>query len=334
MMRMALITGVNGQDGSYLAEMLLNQGYRVTGTVRSRLSAGDDTRIRRIPKEVEIVESNLFGDSSLESLLRQFRPSEVYNLAARASSKELWAEPISTGELNALTVVQLLDAIYRIDREIRFVQASSSEVFGRALEVPQTESTPFQPRNPYGVAKAFGHWITAVYRKERGLFACSCILYNHESPRRGMDFVTRKISHGVARIKLGMADELVLGDLDARRDWGFAGDYVQAMWLALQQTAPDDYIVATGETHSVREFCETAFAHVGLRYEDYVTQNRENFRPPETALLVGNPAKAKRILGWRQTVSFEELVRMMVDSDLQLLEMGRRGDMPSSTMVC
>jgi GDPmannose 4,6-dehydratase len=333
-MRMALITGVNGQDGSYLAEMLLNQGYRVTGTVRSRLSAGDDTRIRRIPKEVEIVESNLFGDSSLESLLRQFRPSEVYNLAARASSKELWAEPISTGELNALTVVQLLDAIYRIDREIRFVQASSSEVFGRALEVPQTESTPFQPRNPYGVAKAFGHWITAVYRKERGLFACSCILYNHESPRRGMDFVTRKISHGVARIKLGMADELVLGDLDARRDWGFAGDYVQAMWLALQQTAPDDYIVATGETHSVREFCETAFAHVGLRYEDYVTQNRENFRPPETALLVGNPAKAKRILGWRQTVSFEELVRMMVDSDLQLLEMGRRGDMPSSTMVC
>jgi GDPmannose 4,6-dehydratase len=278
-MRMALITGVNGQDGSYLAEMLLNQGYRVTGTVRSRLSAGDDTRIRRIPKEVEIVESNLFGDSSLESLLRQFRPSEVYNLAARASSKELWAEPISTGELNALTVVQLLDAIYRIDREIRFVQASSSEVFGRALEVPQTESTPFQPRNPYGVAKAFGHWITAVYRKERGLFACSCILYNHESPRRGMDFVTRKISHGVARIKLGMADKLVLGDLDARRDWGFAGDYVQAMWLALQQTAPDDYIVATGETHSVREFCETAFAHVGLRYEDYVTQTSGRRKP-------------------------------------------------------
>jgi GDPmannose 4,6-dehydratase len=333
-MRMALITGVNGQDGSYLAEMLLNQGYRVTGTVRSRPSAGDDTRIRRIPKEVEIVESNLFGDSSLESLLRQFRPSEVYNLAARASSKELWAEPTSTGELNALTVVQLLDAIYRIDPEIRFVQASSSEVFGRAVEVPQTESTPFQPRNPYGVAKAFGHWITAVYRKERGLFACSCILYNHESPRRGMDFVTRKISHGVARIKLGMADKLVLGDLDARRDWGFAGDYVQAMWLALQQTAPDDYIVATGETHSVREFCETAFAHVGLRYEDYVTQNRENFRPPETALLVGNPAKAKRILGWRQTVSFEELVRMMVDSDLQLLEMDRRGDMPPSAVVC
>lgn len=333
-MRMALITGVNGQDGSYLAEMLLSKGYRVTGTVRSRPSAGDDTRIRRIPKEVEIVESNLFGDSSLESLLRQFRPSEVYNLAARASSKELWAEPTSTGELNALTVVQLLDAIYRIDPEIRFVQASSSEVFGRAVEVPQTESTPFQPRNPYGVAKAFGHWITAVYRKERGLFACSCILYNHESPRRGMDFVTRKISHGVARIKLGMADKLVLGDLDARRDWGFAGDYVQAMWLALQQTAPDDYIVATGETHSVREFCETAFAHVGLRYEDYVTQNRENFRPPETALLVGNPAKAKRILGWRQTVSFEELVRMMVDSDLQLLEMDRRGDMPPSAVVC
>jgi GDPmannose 4,6-dehydratase len=333
MMRMALITGVNGQDGSYLAEMLLSKGYRVTGTVRSRPSAGDDSRIRRIPKEVEIVESNLFGDSSLENLLRQFRPCEVYNLAARASSKELWAEPTSTGELNALTVLQLLDAIYRIDREIRFVQASSSEVFGRAVEVPQTESTPFQPRNPYGVAKAFGHWITAVYRKERGLFACSCILYNHESPRRGMDFVTRKISHGVARIKLGLADKLVLGDLDARRDWGFAGDYVQAMWLALQQTAADDYIVATGETHSVREFCEMAFAHVGLRYENYVTQNRENFRSPETALLVGNPAKARRILGWRQTVGFEELVRMMVDSDLQLLKMDRKGNMPPSAVV-
>jgi GDPmannose 4,6-dehydratase len=325
MMRRALITGVNGQDGSYLAELLLHQGYHVTGTVRRGPSASDDTRIHRIPKDVDIVESDLFGDSSLESLLRQLRPNELYNLAARASSKELWADPVSTGEVNALMVVQLLDAIHRVDPGIRFAQASSSEVFGRAAEVPQTESTPFQPRNPYGVAKAFGHWITAVYRKERGLFACSCILYNHESPRRGMDFVTRKISYGVAMIKLGLAGRLILGDLDARRDWGFAGDYVQAMWLALQHTAPDDYIVATGETHSVREFCNLAFAHVGLRYEDHVTQNPENLRPPETSVLVGNPAKAKLILGWRPTVTFEELVRMMVDADLRLLELDRTG---------
>jgi GDPmannose 4,6-dehydratase len=333
MMRRALITGVNGQDGSYLAELLLHQGYRVMGTVRSRPPASDDTRLHRIPKDVDIVESDLFGDSSLESLLRQFRPNEVYNLAARASSKELWVEPVSTGELNALMVVQLLDAIHRVDPGIRFAQASSSEVFGRAAEVPQTESTPFQPRNPYGVAKAFGHWITAVYRKERGLFACSCILYNHESPRRGMDFVTRKISHGVAMIKLGLAGRLILGDLDARRDWGFAGDYVQAMWLALQHPAPDDYIIATGETHSVREFCNLAFAHVGLRYEDHVTQNLENSRPPETSVLVGNPAKAELILGWRPTVTFEELVRMMVDADLRLLELDRTGDTPSPEMV-
>ncbi len=329
MMRRALITGVNGQDGSYLAELLLHRGYRVVGTVRSRPPANNDSRIHRIPKGVDIVESDLFGDSSLENLLRQFRPNEVYNLAARASSKELWVEPVTTGELNALVVVQLLDAIHRVDPGIRFVQASSSEVFGWAAETPQTESTPFQPRNPYGVAKAFGHWITAVYRKERGLFACSCILYNHESPRRGMDFVTRKISHGVAMIKLGLASRLVLGDLDARRDWGFAGDYVQAMWLALQHTAPDDYIVATGETHSVREFCSVAFAHVGLRYEDYVTQNIENVRPPETSVLVGNPAKAKLILGWRPTVTFEELVRMMVDTDLRLLESHQTGDTSS-----
>jgi GDPmannose 4,6-dehydratase len=332
MMRRALITGVNGQDGSYLAELLLQQGYRVVGTVRP--SASGDTRIHRIPKDVDIVESDLYEDSSLEGLLRQFRPNEVYNLAARASSKELWVEPVATGEINALVVVQLLDAIHRVDPGIRFVQASSSEVFGWAAETPQTESTPFQPRNPYGVAKAFGHWITSVYRKERGLFACSCILYNHESPRRGMDFVTRKISHGVAMIKLGLASRLVLGDLDARRDWGFAGDYVQAMWLALQHTAPDDYIVATGETHSVREFCSVAFAHVGLRYEDYVTQNLENVRPPETSILVGNPAKAKLILGWRPTVTFEELVRMMVDTDLRLLELDRTGNTSSPENLC
>jgi GDPmannose 4,6-dehydratase len=270
----------------------------------------------------------------MEEILREFKPDEIYNLAARASSRELWSEPVSTGDLNALAVVRWLDAIHRVDPGIRFAQASSSEVFGRTAEVPQTESTPFQPRNPYGVAKAFGHWTTVVYRKERELFACSCILYNHESPRRGMDFVTRKISHGVAMIKLGLAERLILGDLDARRDWGFAGDYVQAMWLALQHTAPDDYIVATGETHSVREFCNLAFAHVGLRYEDHVTQNLENFRPPETSVLVGNPAKAKLILGWRPTVTFEKLVRMMVDADLRLLELKRTGDTPSPEIVC
>jgi GDPmannose 4,6-dehydratase len=330
MMRRALVTGINGQDGAYLAELLLKQGYNVMGTVRSCPDRGSDSaRIGRLPKAVEIVESALGGQSSLDDLLHRFRPDEIYNLAARASSTELWTDPVSTGELNALTVVRWLDAIHRSDRRIRFVQASSSEVFGNAAEVPQRESTPFQPRNPYGVAKAFGHWITTVYREQQGLFACSCILYNHESPRRSKEFVTRKISHGVAMIKLGLANELRLGDLNARRDWGFAGDYVQAMWLSLQQPAPDDYIVATGQTHSVREFCEVAFSHVGLRYEDYVSQDRESVRLPEKALLVGDPAKAKRILGWSPTLAFEELVTMMVDADLQSLKVNSGQDATS-----
>jgi GDPmannose 4,6-dehydratase len=319
-MRKALITGVNGQDGSYLAELLLNQRYQVMGTVRPHSKGRHDARMSYVPKDVEVVESDLVGKSSLESLVDRFRPDEVYNLAARASSKELWTDPVSTGELNALAVTRLLHAIHQTDPRIRFVQASSSEVFGSTVEAPQTESTPFQPRNPYGVAKAFGHWITAVYREQQGLFACSCILYNHESPRRGTDFVTRKIARGAAMIKLGLANELRLGDLNARRDWGFAGDYVKAMWLALQDSAPGDYIVATGEPHSVREFCEIAFDHVGLRYDDYVVEDRENFRSPETALLVGNPAKAKRILSWGPTVSFKQLVAMMVDADLQSLQ--------------
>jgi len=335
MIRRALVTGINGQDGSYLAELLLDKGYHVIGIARScPNSARDHARISRVPKAVDILEADLAEEASLESLLQKLRPAEVYNLAARASSSELWTQPISTGELNALAVVRLLDAINRVDHRIRFVQASSSEVFGNATEVPQKESTPFHPRNPYGVAKAFGHWITAVYREQRGLFACSCILYNHESPRRGMEFVTRKISHGVAMIKVGLANELRLGDLDARRDWGFAGDYVQAMWLSLQQSAPEDYIVATGETHSVREFCEIAFSHVGLRYEDYVAQDRENFRSPETALLVGDPAKAKRILGWAPTVAFEELVMMMVDADLRSLEIDPERGVPTTRVVC
>lgn len=321
----ALITGINGQDGSYLAELLSQHGYQITGTVSRQLSSSDHVRIGRVPNAVDIVEADLGNDFSIESLVRKVRPTEIYNLAARASSSELWTEPVSTGELNGLAVVRLLDAIHRVDPKIRFFQASSSEVFGSAAEVPQTEETPFRPRNPYGAAKAFGHWITAVYRQQRGLFACSCILYNHESPRRGKEFVTRKISRGAALIKLGLAKELQLGDLEARRDWGFAGDFVRAMWLALQHSEPGDYIVATGEAHSVREFCEIAFSHVGLKYSDYVTQHHENLRSPDAVLLVGNPAKAKRILGWNATVNFEQLVRMMVDSDLRSLESPQRG---------
>jgi GDPmannose 4,6-dehydratase len=319
-MRKALITGVAGQDGSYLAELLLNHGYHVMGVVRRpKDSADGQSDMSRVPRTVDVVECNLVEEGSIDSLLRRFHPNEVYNLAARASSSALWGEPVSTGELNALLVVRLLDAIHRLNPLIRFVQASSSELFGNTAEVPQNESTAFQPRNPYGVAKAFGHWMTAVYREQRGLFSCSCILYNHESPRRGQEFVTRKISRGAAMVKLGLTDELRLGNLSARRDWGFAGDYVKAMWLSLQHSTPGDYIVATGETHSVREFCQIAFAHLGLRYEDYVVEGRENFRAPENASLVGNPAKAKRLLGWSPTVDFEQLVTLMVDADLRSL---------------
>jgi GDPmannose 4,6-dehydratase len=329
----ALITGINGQDGSYLAELLLKRGYQVVGTRRGfPRTANDQAETDAFPQGVEVVECDLGGDTDVEELLRRFRPDEIYNLAARASSTDLWTDPVSTGEVNALAVVRLLDSIHRVRPHIRFVQASSSEVFGNTTEAPQTESTPFRPRNPYGVAKAFGHWMTSVYREQRGLFACSCILYNHESPRRGREFVTRKISHGVAMIKLGLASELRLGDLDARRDWGFAGDYVRALWLSLQQSVPEDYIVATGETHSVREFCEVAFSHVGLQYETYVVQDCENFRDPESVVLVGNPAKAKRILNWAPSVTFEELVRMLVDADLRSLATNLEAD-PSSTKL-
>jgi GDPmannose 4,6-dehydratase len=313
----ALITGVNGQDGSYLAELLLSKGYLVVGTTLDRNA--DQDRIVHIREKIEIVETDLLDQTLMEDILREYKPDEVYNLAARASSSELWTEPVLTGELNALTVARWVDAIRIVNPKARFVQASSSEVFGNATEVPQTEATPFRPRNPYGVAKAYGHWTTVIYREQRGVFACSAILYNHESPRRGLEFVTRKISRTVARIKRGLATELRLGNLDAKRDWGFAGDYVRAMWLMLQQPKPDDYIVATGETHSVREFCEIAFAHVGLNYQDYVVQDRQNFRVQETVLLVGNPAKAKHRLGWKPTVTFPALVRMMVAADLTLL---------------
>jgi GDPmannose 4,6-dehydratase len=320
-MRSALITGVDGQDGSYLAELLLNEGYRVTGTVRKNSErVGGYPQAGVLSTAIEVVESDLSEGSRLVALLSRVRPEEVYNLAARASSAQLWSDPVATGELNALAVVRLLDAIHRIDRGIRFLQASSSEMFGNVTVAPQNETTPIQPRNPYGVAKAFAHWTTVVYREQRGLFGCSCILYNHESPRRGMEFVTRKISHGVASIKLGLAKELRLGNLDARRDWGFAGDYVRAMWLALQQPAPADYILASGKTHSVREFCEIAFSHVGLKYEEYVVEDRESARSPDTVLLVGDPSRAKHVLGWTPRVTFEELVVMMVDADLQSLD--------------
>lgn len=314
-MKTALITGISGQDGSYLAEFLLGQRYRVVGT-----TAGQDfDNILHIREHIEIVETPQLDQDCVENIVRKYEPDEVYNFAARASSKMLWSDPVGTGELNAIAVVQLLEVIYRARRDVRFLQASSSEMFGNARATPQNESTPIQPRNPYGVAKAFAHWMTSIYREQRGLFACSCILYNHESPRRGKEFVTRKISHGVAKIKLGLATELRLGDLDARRDWGFAGDYVRATWLSLQQPVPGDYIVATGETHSVREFCQIAFSHVGLRYEDYVVQDTEYIREPECVVLVGDPARAKRMLGWAPSVTFEGLVKMLVDDDLRSL---------------
>jgi GDPmannose 4,6-dehydratase len=314
----ALITGVNGQDGSYLADFLLQKGYHVVGTTTGRNC--DQERILHVRERIEIVETDLLDQNVLADILRKYKPDEVYNLAARASSSELWTQPVLTGELNALAVARLLDAIGTIDRNVRFVQASSSEVFGNATEVPQTEATPFHPRNPYGTAKAYGHWTTVIYRQHYGLFACSSILYNHESPRRGLEFISRKVSNAVAKIKLGQASELRLGNLDAKRDWGFAGDYVRAMWLMLQQPTPDDYIVATGEVHSVRELCEIAFSHAGLDYQNYVVQDCENFRSADTAMLVGNPAKAKRRLGWEPTLTFPNLVRMMVEADLRLIQ--------------
>jgi GDPmannose 4,6-dehydratase len=318
----ALITGIKGQDGSYLADFLLSKGYRVVGTTRHESSG--QQRILHIRDSIEIVETDLLSQELVEDLLRRHNPDEVYNLAARASSRDFWRQPVSSGDLNGLTVLRILDGISKINPNIRFVQASSSEVFGNTAAAPQNEGTAFHPRNPYGVAKAYGHWATAIYREYQRLFACSCILYNHESPRRGLEFVTRKISRAAALISLGEEKELRLGPLDARRDWGFAGDYVRAMWLMLQQSQPDDFIVATGETHSVRDFCELAFAHVGLDYREYVIENAADSRPAETGLLAGNPAKAHRVLGWRPTVGFPDLVRMMVDADLKMIHDRRR----------
>ena len=314
----AIVTGVTGQDGSYLAEFLLTKGYRVIGMVR-RSSTVTFGRIEHIQDDIEIIQGDLHDQSSLVSLLEEYAPDEVYNLAAQSFVPTSWKQPVLTGEVTALGVTRMLEAIRLVKPDTRFYQASSSEMFGKVREVPQTEETPFYPRSPYGVAKVYGHWITVNYRESYNLFACSGILFNHESPRRGLEFVTRKITHGVARIKLNLAKELRLGNLESRRDWGFAGDYVEAMWRMLQHDTPDDYVVCTGVTHSVREFCEAAFGHVGLNYEDYVVQDPRFYRPAEVDLLVGSREKAHKTLGWEPKVSFEELVQMMVDADLQKL---------------
>lgn len=315
----ALITGITGQDGSYLAELLLAKDYHVIGMIR-RSSTVNFERIKHIQEQVTLVTGDLQDEVSLINLLREHRPSEVYNLAAQSFVQTSWPQPVFTGETTALGVTRVLDAVRIVDPGIRFYQASSSEMFGKVQEVPQRETTSFYPRSPYGVAKVYGHWITVNYRESYNMYASSGILFNHESPRRGLEFVTRKIAHAVARIKLGLDKELRLGNLDARRDWGFAGDYVEAMWLMLQQDEPDDYVVATGETYSVRQFCELAFGHVGLDYKDYVVMDERFMRPAEVDLLIGDPTKARAKLGWAPKTSFSDLVRMMVDADIQLLK--------------
>ncbi len=321
-MTTALITGITGQDGSYLAEFLLAKGYTVVGMVR-RSSTVNFDRIRHIQNRVEIVQGDLLDQMSLIDILKEYQPQEVYNLAAQSFVPTSWKQPVLTGEFTALGVTRMLDAMRIADPAAKFYQASSSEMFGKVQQVPQTERTPFYPRSPYGVAKVYGHWITVNYRESYDLFACSGILFNHESPRRGLEFVTHKVTHGAALIKLGRARELRLGNLESRRDWGFAGDYVRAMWLMLQQPQPDDYVVATGETHAVRELCEVAFGHLGLDYQEHVIQDQRYFRPAEVDLLVGDPAKAGKVLGWEPTMGFRELVQVMVDADLEALKNGR-----------
>ena len=314
--RRALITGITGQDGSYLAEFLLEKGYKVSGMVRR--SSGDTfERIAHLQDRIDLREGDLLDQLSLITLLHDVEPEEVYNLAAQSFVPTSWAQPILTSEATALGVTRMLEAIRVVNRSIRFYQASSSEMFGKVCESPQNEATPFYPRSPYGVAKVYGHYITVNYRESYGLFAVSGILFNHESPRRGRQFVTRKVTNGAARVKLGVARELRLGNLDAKRDWGFAGDYVEAMWMMLQQSTPDDYVIATGETHCVRELCEIAFARAGLDWRDHVVVDAAHVRPAEVDLLIGDAGKARRTLGWTPKVSFKELVEMMVDADLQ-----------------
>jgi len=327
MTKTAMITGITGQDGGYLAEFLLEKGYEVVGVVR-RTSTINFERIRHIQDQITMAQGDLLDQVSLINLLERFRPVEVYNLAAQSfvpTSFESFVptsfeQPVLTGEVTGLGVTRVLDAIRTVDTDIRFYQASSSEMFGKVQQVPQTEKTPFYPRSPYGAAKLYGHWLTINYRESYGLFAVSGILFNHGSPRRGLEFVERKVAHGAARIKLGLADELRLGNLEARRDWGYAGDYVKAMWLMLQQDKPEDYVIGSGTTHSVRELCEVAFGHLGLDWEQHVVIDPRFYRPAEVDLLVSDPSKARRVLGWEPVVSFEELVHMMVDADMEALQ--------------
>ena len=314
----ALITGITGQDGSYLAELLLEKGYQVIGMVR-RASTESFERIDHIKDKINLVQADLLDQLSIINIVEEHRPGEVYNLAAQSFVPTSWNQPVLTGDFDAIGVTRMLEAIKLVDKKIRFYQASSSEMFGKVKEVPQKETTPFHPRSPYGVAKVYGHWITVNYRESYGIHANSGILFNHESPRRGLEFVTRKITDGAARIKLGLAEKLALGNLDAKRDWGFAGDYVRAMWLMLQQDEPDDYVIATGQTHSVEEFVRLAFEHVELDYKKYVVTDPRFVRPAEVDLLQGDAALAKKKLGWEPEVSFDELIKTMVDTDLERL---------------
>jgi GDPmannose 4,6-dehydratase len=313
----ALITGITGQDGSYLAEFLLSKGYTVYGMVR-RSSVEKHERIAHLMDKIHLIQGDLLDQSSLAAVIRESKPSEVYNLAAQSFVPTSWAQPTLTAEFTAVGVTRILEAIRSVDPTIRFYQASSSEMYGKVRETPQTEDTPFYPRSPYGVAKAYGHYITVNYRESYNMFAVSGILFNHESPRRGLEFVTRKVTDGVAKIKLGKAKELRMGNLDAKRDWGFAGDYVKAMWLMLQQDKADDYVIATGETHTVERLVEVAFSHVGLDWKEFVKLDERFIRPAEVDLLVGDPAKAIKNLGWKPEVSFEQMIKMMVDSDLEI----------------
>ena len=315
----ALITGITGQDGSYLAELLLSKGYRVVGMAR-RASTVTYERIQHILDDITVIQGDLTDQGSLLSMFEEYEPTEVYNLAAQSFVPTSWSQPALTGDVTALGVTRMLEAIRFVNPKIRFYQASSSEMFGKVVEVPQKESTPFYPRSPYGVAKVYGHWIAINYRESFGLFSVSGILFNHESPRRGLEFVTRKITNAVACIKHGLAKEVRLGNLESRRDWGFAGDYVKAMWLMLQREEPDNFVIGTGETHSVQEFCEIAFSHVGLDYKDFVVQDERFYRPAEVDLLVSDPGKAGRELGWEMTVGFKQLVTMMVDADMERVQ--------------
>jgi len=313
-----LITGITGQDGSYLAELLLSNGYKVVGVAR-RSSTVTYERIEHLLDDITVMQGDLQDQGSLLTLLEEYKPTEIYNLAAQSFVPTSWSQPALTGDVTALGVTRILEAIRFVNKKIKFYQASSSEMFGKVLEVPQKEDTPFYPRSPYGVAKVYGHWITVNYRESFNLFATSGILFNHESPRRGLEFVTRKITDGVARIKLDMQKELRLGNLESRRDWGFAGDYVKAMWMMLQHDVPDNFVIGTGETHSVREFCEIAFGHVDLDYNEFVIQDERFYRPAEVDLLISDPSKAHSVLGWEPTVNFTELVTMMVDADMKRL---------------